>query len=386
MLRIFWPRQRDYNVQDLMLEHALGQPIVQVSVGRFAPTSQGSGLDWALAVLQPRRLGVYSVVVRDETYALNLLYEHSFERTAANFCYGPFSQQVGGRGAGGPGMMGAAAPDELCVQSMDGCLHFFRQEVASFHRFLPGALLPGPLLYVPTLGAFVTGSSQMLVSCYKQQALAASTEEKVANVPLKTASDSGASGKRVRATWEANVGEHVLEVRVARWSQGLGAGQVDILVLGEHTLFCLSDEGEIRMQKRLDYPPSCVYPFPLSPGSGAGYQQQQLDSRGGAGLDAAGPTDSLLVASAAPARAFVYSSEKLEWVCGMQSVPVAMEVCEFGGLQVGELCCRAVRVHPLPARLPACRQPLAVLAPCCLPWPSAAGRVSPSLSHTEGGD
>ena len=43
--------------------------------------------------------------------------------------------------------------------------------------------------------------------------------------------------------------------------------------------------------------------------------------------------DSLLVASAAPSRIFVYSNEKLEWVCAVSSPPVVMQVNEFGGLK-----------------------------------------------------
>jgi hypothetical protein len=145
-----------------MLEESVGAgaPILQVAVGRFKSTNQGS-TDFALALLQPRSLMVFAVVAvggtgeEKEYFKLNTLYQHTFERTAYNFCFGPFDHvQPLGR-------QGGALPDEICVQSMDGCLQFVRQEVASFRRFLPGALLPGPLIYAPSLQAFITASSQV---------------------------------------------------------------------------------------------------------------------------------------------------------------------------------------------------------------------------------
>ena len=85
---------------------------------------------------------------------------------------------------------------------------------------------------------------------------------------------------------------------------------MDILVLGEHTLFCLTDSGEIRTQKRLEYTPQTLCPFPRT------YDRDGV------------PLDSLLVASNSPSKIYVYSDEKLEWVAGLPSAPVALEVCE----------------------------------------------------------
>lgn len=57
--------------------------------------------------------------------------------------------------------------DFICVQSMDGTVSIFEQESFSFSRFLPGALLPGPLKYIPKLDSFVTASSSWQLECYK---------------------------------------------------------------------------------------------------------------------------------------------------------------------------------------------------------------------------
>lgn len=64
-------------------------------------------------------------------YALQKVYDHTLEHTAANFAYGPFGGMVGS--------------DLLCVQSMDGQLSFFEREVATFTRYLPNFLVPGKL-------------------------------------------------------------------------------------------------------------------------------------------------------------------------------------------------------------------------------------------------
>ena len=50
---------------------------------------------------------------------------------------------------------------------MDGTVSIFEQESFSFSRFLPGALLPGPIKYVPRLDSFITVSSAWQVECYK---------------------------------------------------------------------------------------------------------------------------------------------------------------------------------------------------------------------------
>ena len=57
--------------------------------------------------------------------------------------------------------------DFLCVQSMDGTLTVFEQESFSFTRFLPGALLPGPVAYLSRTDSFITVSSSRQVECYK---------------------------------------------------------------------------------------------------------------------------------------------------------------------------------------------------------------------------
>ena len=53
------------------------------------------------------------------------------------------------------------------MQSMDGTVSVYEQETFAFSRFLPGALLPGPISYVPKTDSFVTVSSSRQVESYK---------------------------------------------------------------------------------------------------------------------------------------------------------------------------------------------------------------------------
>lgn len=75
---------------------------------------------------------------------------------------------------GGPGPVSdcpcplcPAGHHSLCIQSMDGMLMFFEQDSYSFGRFLPGFLLPGPLVYNPRTDSFLTVSSARQLESYK---------------------------------------------------------------------------------------------------------------------------------------------------------------------------------------------------------------------------
>ena len=54
----------------------------------------------------------------------------------------------------------------ICVQSMDGQLSIYEQEVFGFARFLPNVLIPGPLCYVKKTNAMVTVSGEGALEAY----------------------------------------------------------------------------------------------------------------------------------------------------------------------------------------------------------------------------
>ncbi|KAG2452068.1 hypothetical protein HYH02_003104 [Chlamydomonas schloesseri] len=325
-LRVYLPRDRGYKPEDLLLETELeGGPILALAAGRFT----GSG-GLQLAVLHPRKLTVYSVAAQGGGAYLNLsrLYEHWLEHTAANMTYGPFG--------------GVQGCDYICVQSYDGQVSFFEAEGAAFSRYLPNFLVPGPLAYVEACDSFVTCTAALELEAYKYKVIAAASSEKQAAKEVASpgrgtssmgAAPSGAgSSKRVQADWKVVLGEAAIDIRVGRFSQGLGPHQADIVVLGEHNLFVLSSySGQITFQKRLEYHPSCCTTYPVP------------------GAKTPGGAENLLVATHTKAL-LVYRTTVLSWAAKHDLQPVAVAVADLpamrgaivalddgGGLSVGYL-------------------------------------------------
>ncbi|RUS77451.1 hypothetical protein EGW08_014789 [Elysia chlorotica] len=260
ILRIYKPDpSAGSGVEDVMVEQAFKLPILQVEVGQFSSASE----TLKLAVLHPRKLAVFNVtaisgaVQHGSQYQLNLLYEHNLQRTAFNFCYGPFG--------------GVKGKDFICVQSMDGTLSVFEQESFAFSRFLPGALLPGPLQYIPRLDMFVTASSSWKVEAYKYQVLAVASD-----TAGKQEAQGIKSGKKVAADWVYNIGEQALDIRYVEFPSLPSS----ILVLvGENSV----------------------------------------------NLMVAAHTRSLMV----------YQNTALKWMAKMEFVPVQIRVANFNGLKAG---------------------------------------------------
>eukprot|EP00998_Keelungia_sp_KM082_P012888 NODE_92_length_2703_cov_43.368401_g88_i0.p1 GENE.NODE_92_length_2703_cov_43.368401_g88_i0~~NODE_92_length_2703_cov_43.368401_g88_i0.p1 ORF type:complete len:885 (+),score=212.26 NODE_92_length_2703_cov_43.368401_g88_i0:82-2655(+) len=263
VLRVFHPRQKGFKADDMLFEQELDQPILQLEMGALLPNSQNT----ALAVLHPRKITVYNVVKGGgagpdnaadpltRMYTLSKAYEHLLERTSYNFCIGAFNNNFG--------------KDYLCVQSMDGQLSFFEQDKFIFARYLNNFLIPGQLCFCKRMESFITSTATFEVECYKYTGLASSSgsEEKKAEESSDTAPGSASAGKKLQVHWTCNLGEDVVDIRVAKYSKALSAQAVDVVVLGERTLFCVKEDGTIRSQKRLDYFPACLYPYQLPNGN-----------------------------------------------------------------------------------------------------------------------
>uniref|UniRef100_K1QAR1 Protein PTHB1 n=1 Tax=Magallana gigas TaxID=29159 RepID=K1QAR1_MAGGI len=226
ILRIFNPKPTKtddgwsgYKPEDVLLEASLPEPILQLEAGKFVSGTE----NLHLAVLHPRKIAVYKVgvtsgaVEHGRHFQLNMSFEHNLKRTAFNFCFGPFG--------------GVKGRDFLCVQSMDGTVSIFEQESFSFCRFLPGALLPGPIRYMPKLDSFVTVSSTWQLECYKYQVLAVATDAKT-----KEESQNIKSGKRVTWDWCYNLGEQALDLVVVNYENC--PPSILVLVV-ENTINCL---------------------------------------------------------------------------------------------------------------------------------------------------
>ncbi|XP_068179046.1 protein PTHB1 isoform X2 [Antennarius striatus] len=246
MLRIFSPHSsksgEEVPAEAQLLEVQLQNAIIQVEVGKFVSCSELLHL----AVLHPRKLSVYSVsgtagnVEHGDQYQLKPVYEHNLQRTACNMTYGTFG--------------GVTGHHSLCIQSMDGMLMFFEQDSYSFGRFLPGFLLPGPLVYNPRTDSFLTVSSSRQLESYKYETLAVATEAESRqdpDLPLKT------GGKRLTPDWTFVLGEHALDISVPSFSHSSSS----IFVLGERNLYCFRDNGQMCFMKKLEFNPSSFLPY-----------------------------------------------------------------------------------------------------------------------------
>lgn len=275
MLRVYSPNTQEYNIDHLLLEQQLSYPILQVEAGCFCSSL---GEKTCIAILHPRKLVVYSLNPKgsfedqkmEETaatksndklsatyYELVKLYEHvlgikGLHFTSRGMTCGPFG--------------GVTGKDYICVQSMDGQLAFFEQEVHAFTRYLQSCLLPGPICYVPPTDSFVTCNSRMEIESYTYHVLASAgsvTETvtmKQANLSGILSSNERVSGGRklLKTNWKLNIGEYANFISVAHF---LPTIQPVIIILGERTLFCVDVEGVLMMQVRLPYTAACMVSF-----------------------------------------------------------------------------------------------------------------------------
>ncbi|XP_074509075.1 protein PTHB1 isoform X1 [Sebastes fasciatus] len=291
MLRIFSPhinKTSESGIADaLLLEVQLQNAIVQVELGKFVSCSELLHL----AVLHPRKCSIFSVsgtagnVEHGDQYQLKLVYEHNLKRTVCNMTYGTFG--------------GVGGHHSMCIQSMDGMLMFFEQDSYSFGRFLPGFLLPGPLVYNPRTDSFLTVSSARQLESYKYETLAVATEAESRqdpDLPLKT------GGKRLTPDWTFVLGEQALDICVPSYSHASSS----IFILGERNLYCLRDNSHIRFMKKLEFNPSCFLPY----------------------ASVTDGTTNLLIGNHTNMM-LVYQDVTLKWAAQLSFVPVAMRVVNF---------------------------------------------------------
>ena len=85
------------------------------------------------------------------------------------------------------------------------------------------------------------------------------------------------------------------------------------MVVGEHSLFCIKEQGQLRLQKRLDYDASAVAAYTRDPTQGPG------------------GCDNLLISSFTN-HLNVYRDTQLVWAARLARSPVALKVGRFGGI------------------------------------------------------
>ena len=303
ILRVLLPKQKGYKADDLLLELNVGVPILQVACGRFTPRTSGV----CLALLTPKRLQVGIVTNQSarpasdsaagassdplsRQLAWKMEYEHVLEHTPYNFIYGAFG--------------GSGSAEIICVQSMDGQLLFLDHTKVLFARFLPSSyfLCPGPLLYCPVSDSILTNTSTLELVAYRYTSLAQSTASET---------KEGKEGRKLSAEWSFNLGEDCIDMCVCRLTRNLPNQQVDIVVLCEKTLFVLKDNGEMRFNKRLDFPGASLTPYLLP------------DNR----------THNILIGTFAPS-IFVHNDAKVLWAAKAAATPlrvIVSKACQTEG-------------------------------------------------------
>merc|ERR1740138_515313 len=246
---MYCPKQKEYKIEDLIMERQMDAPILQLAAGKFV---QGSR-EICLAILHPMKLCIYMVSAVSSGgsvnyYSLAQMYEHNLTRPAYNMCHGHFG--------------GVRDRDYICIQSLDGVLSFFEQDSFAFSRMLsPTFLLPGPIAYMAKIDSFIICSDAMSIEAYRYNVLASAAD----NVDQDPGRE-GASGKKVQVDWSTNIGEHAQHIEVTRYSRALPASQQEILVVGEHTVFTIKENGGIRLQKRIsEYSITSAITYKLPP-------------------------------------------------------------------------------------------------------------------------
>jgi hypothetical protein len=122
------------------------------------------------------------------------------------------------------------------------------------------------------MDAFVTATSRFEVEKYGLRTLAASAKGNTA------AGDK----KPVKPDWKVCVGEGITQITSATGFVEPGTrktpkngqqARVDLIALGERSLFVINEFGEMTLQKRLDYVPLCMHAFRVNPTLGLGGEQ-----------------------------------------------------------------------------------------------------------------
>lgn len=252
-----------YSPDDLIIEQQL-LPILQIESGFFSHTSSET-----IGVLHSRSFEVLVL----QSSSLRVIHELKLQRNAFNFAFGKF------------GSYSNEGRDFICIQSSDGALGFYEQETYLFAVQLPSFLMPGPLIYCSSVDCFLICNSNMQLEAYKYSVL------KEASGKFKQGADCNFS-----CEWKINIGEYAQDIQVNK-----GKGLCDVYVLGEHSLFGIKLGGHMKLQKKLDYVPSCMSVY---------------------------GEDSILIGSFS-SHLLLYKGRKLLWAARMNSIPIHLKVENF---------------------------------------------------------
>jgi Bardet-Biedl syndrome 9 protein len=309
MLRIYNPSHASFRMEDLMVEESLHEPILQLLIGLFIPSTDALGL----AVLHPRRLVVYELLVnqgrdgRVNYYSLQKLYEHNLGIEGKHFtAYNMISGTLGG----------AKGREVIVVQSLDGKLQLFEQSATAFTRQLVDCLMPGPIWYWPRCDSLITTNDDNNIECYKYQVLASSQGDVVGprSEDKKSNKYQVAAVRSTMVEWGILLGEPTKQIIDGHFSsidsskpKGTFPSN-ELLVLTEHSIFLIKETGNILQQRRLEVDPSCICVYDVGTSGSQNFIVASHDKT-----------------------IHVFRELNLVWAAKLASVPVQMSINDFGG-------------------------------------------------------
>lgn len=145
------------------------------------------------------------------------------------------------------------------MQSIDGALYFFNDDDVLFKIQLPNFLVPGPMVYSKNIDSIIIANSNLEVESYNFNSMKASTNNDLEQ--QKQIQSQENKKALIQPSWVANIGEQARQIRL---HLNIYLQHHDIVVLGEQSLFILSEHGgKLRYQKRYQFSPSCFVAYHL---------------------------------------------------------------------------------------------------------------------------
>ncbi|KRX54530.1 Protein PTHB1, partial [Trichinella sp. T9] len=171
----------------------------QEEISNLNPADSHDGL-LLLCILHQKSVAVYSMQERfsktflhGKDYHLEILYEYPLSHNAYNMISGSLNDHDDS--------------NFICVQSLDGVLYIFEQEMNAFSHYLPDFLLPGPLCFSNEVNLFLTVSSTWDVQTFKYEKILLNANR------LSTAENKADEKRRLLIPeWQYLMGERAVEV------------------------------------------------------------------------------------------------------------------------------------------------------------------------------
>ncbi|KAL4441100.1 hypothetical protein ABPG74_002050 [Tetrahymena malaccensis] len=222
-LRIYAPKKGEFSIDDMIFEQNFNEPIIQVGCGYYSPNA---GL-LLLSVLFFKKLCIFECeTTPDQRINLKKTYVCNLPRNAYNMCQGNF---------------GGSSKDQICVQSCDGLLMIIESDQVTAGVQLQEFLLPSPISYNSATDQIVLQNSSYEIEAYK-----------ISNIGAVSNSNGT---KKLLPDWTLNIGEQCLKLESVCRDHKV----FDFISLTEEALFVITQTGQIRTQKRFDYPAANFY-------------------------------------------------------------------------------------------------------------------------------